>query len=154
MDKTESVRPQITAELMAHTGIDEAALELMVRRFHDQVRADPLLGPIIAAHTADWPAHLSKMVSFWSSVALMTGQYHGAAMARHLSLPIGQVHFDRWLRLFRQMPRETCDPVGAAWLIERAERIAHAIMTGIRKARSHPVRDSLHPGIQEERRDD
>lgn len=122
-----SARPQITAELMARTGLNEAVLTRLVHGFYDRVRADPLLAPIFADHITDWGPHLRTMVDFWSSVALMSGRYHGAPLPKHLPLPIDHTHFDRWLSLFRQAAHDTCPPEGALWVIERAERIAAAI---------------------------
>ena len=72
-----SARPEMTAALMARTGLDERMLADLVDRFYAKVRADALLGPIFAAHVADWGPHLERMAAFWSSVALMTGRYHG-----------------------------------------------------------------------------
>lgn len=132
---TPSARPERTADLMARTGLDEAVLTRLVHTFYDRVRADPLLGPIFAARITDWGPHLERMVAFWSSVALMTGRYHGAPMEKHLSLPVGAAHFDRWLTLFRETARSLCTPVGADLLIARAERIADAIHTNIQDAR-------------------
>ena len=126
-----SVRPQITADLMARTGLDETMLKRLVHTFYDRVRLDPLLAPVFAEHITDWPTHLAKLEDFWSSVALMTGRYHGAPMPKHLPLPVEQAHFDRWLALFRQSAEEICPPEGAAWVIERAERIAASIHTNI-----------------------
>jgi len=122
-----SARPAITAELAAATGLDEERLSALVHRFYGRVRADPLLGPVFEARIADWGPHLERMVAFWSSVALMTGRYHGSPVARHAPLPIGWEHFERWLALFRETARETCTPAGAAHVIERAERIARSL---------------------------
>lgn len=124
---TASARPAITAALMAQTGLDEAILHRLVHRFYDRVRADAVLGPIFAERIADWAPHLERMVAFWSSVALMTGQYHGAPVSAHATLPVTRGHFDRWLDLFRQTATEVCPPAGAAHVIERAERIARSL---------------------------
>ena len=72
--------------------------------FYDRVRADPLLAPVFAARIADadWPAHLGRMVRFWSAVILMDGGYHGRPMQAHAALPVDAAHFDRWLALFRE----------------------------------------------------
>ena len=70
----------MTAELMARTGLDEFLLDRLVRAFYGRVRQDEMLGPIFAAHIHDWKPHLRQMVDFWSSVALMTGRYHGRPM--------------------------------------------------------------------------
>lgn len=130
-----SARPAITAALMEETGLDEAILRTLVHRFYDRVRADEVLGPVFAARITDWGPHLERMVTFWSSVALMTGRYHGAPMPKHLPLPVEREHFDRWLDLFRQTAHELCPPAGAAWVIERAERIASSIHMNILGAR-------------------
>tara|TARA_R110002095_G_scaffold76644_2_gene65579 strand:+ start:367 stop:855 length:489 start_codon:yes stop_codon:yes gene_type:complete len=139
-----SARPQMTADLMARTGLDEAMLERLVHRFYDRVRDDALLGPIFAERITDWGPHLERMVEFWSSVALMTGRYHGAPMPKHLPLPVNAEHFGRWLDLFRLTARDVCPPAGADWVIERAERIATSIHTNIENARASAARTE-HP---------
>jgi hemoglobin len=122
-----SARPAVTSELMEATGLDEELLTALVHRFYDRVRADPVLGPVFDARIEKWGPHLERMVAFWSSVALMTGRYHGSPVAKHAPLPIGWKHFERWLAIFRETARETCPPAGAAHLIERAERIARSL---------------------------
>lgn len=132
----DSARPQATAELMAKTGLDEAMLKQLVDGFYGRVRDDAMLGPIFEEKIKNWPEHLETMVKFWSSVALMTGHYHGAPMPKHLPLPVDIEHFQRWLTLFRLTAREVCPPAGAAWVIERAERIATSMHMGIESARA------------------
>ncbi|NKX30086.1 group III truncated hemoglobin, partial [Rhodobacteraceae bacterium R_SAG6] len=68
-----SARPSITAALEARTGLDDEVLRELVHAFYGKIRKDPVLGPIFAARIDDWPPHLDRMTSFWSSVALMTG---------------------------------------------------------------------------------
>ena len=136
MTEIRSLRPEMTADLMQRTGLDEAMLGRLVHRFYDRVRADPMLGPVFAERIADWGPHLDRMVEFWSSVALMTGRYHGSPMPKHLPLPVDAAHFDRWLSLFRETAAEVCPPEGAAWVIERAERIAASIHANIMDART------------------
>lgn len=122
-----SARPEITAALMAGTGLDEGILRTLVHRFYDKVRADEVLGPVFADRITDWGPHLERMVAFWSSVALMTGRYHGAPMPAHATLPVSWTDFERWLDLFRETALEVCPPAGAAHVIERAERIARSL---------------------------
>lgn len=147
MDPTASARPVVTADLMARTGLDDAMLARLVHGFYDRVRVDPMLGPVFAERIADWGPHQAKMVDFWSSVALMTGRYHGAPMPKHLSLPVEGAHFDRWLDLFRATSAEVCPPAGAAWVIERAERIATSIHMNILDARGNYGRAGLPPQL-------
>lgn len=136
---TPSARPAVTAALMQETGLDEAILRNLVHRFYDRVRADRVLGPVFAARITDWPPHLERMVAFWSSVALMTGHYHGAPVPAHATLPVTWAHFDRWLDLFRQTASEVCPPAGAAHVIERAERIARSLHMAVEDAARHPA---------------
>lgn len=120
-------RARITREIMERTGIDEAMIERLVRRFYRQVQADPLLGPVFAPRIADWEQHIIKLCAFWSSVALMSGRYHGQPMQAHINLPIDATHFDRWIALFENAANEICPPAAAQHFIERAHRIANSI---------------------------
>lgn len=127
----EERRARVVAAIKAETGIDEAMIERLVRGFYDRVRADPLLGPVFAARIADWEPHLRQMLAFWSSVALMSGAYHGQPMRKHLPLPVDGRHFDRWLMLFETTARELCPPKAGDHFIERARRIAESIELGV-----------------------
>jgi len=124
-------RERIAAEIAARTGIDEPMIERLVHGFYRKVRCDPLLGPVFDARIHDWEPHLQRMCAFWSSVALMSGRYHGSPMTKHLPLPVDAAHFDRWLALFEETASEICPPVAAAHFIERARRIAESLELGI-----------------------
>lgn len=130
-------RAEITRAIREETGIDEAMIEKLVRAFYVRVQNDPLIGPVFAARIKDWEPHLQQMFLFWSSVALMTGNYHGRPMQKHLPLPVDGRHFDRWLELFAATARELCPAKAAAHFIERAHRIAESLELGI--ATTHGV---------------
>ncbi|HEY7645177.1 MAG TPA: group III truncated hemoglobin, partial [Hyphomicrobiales bacterium] len=101
-------RALITAEIVERTGIDETMIRRLVHSFYAKVRNDEMLGPVFAAHIVDWEPHLERMCEFWSSVALLSGRYHGRPMEKHLPLPVDAEHFDRWLMLFEETARELC----------------------------------------------
>lgn len=128
-------RADITARIQAETGIDEAMIEKLVRGFYVKVQADPLLGPVFAERISDWEPHLQRMMTFWSSLALLTGRYHGQPMPKHMALPIDAVHFDRWLTLFEAEAQALCPPAAAGLFIDRARRIAASLELGIAGAR-------------------
>ena len=130
-------RAGLTAEIVERTGIDEAMIDRLVRRFYERVREDALLGPIFESRIADWEPHLARMRAFWSSVALLSGAYHGQPMRVHQPLPVDAEHFDRWLALFERTAEELCPPVAAAHFVERARRIAESLELGV--AASHGV---------------
>ena len=124
-------REKITAEIVARTGITEPLIERLVRTFYAKVRSDEVLGPIFDARILDWESHLQRMFAFWSSVALMSGRYHGTPMAKHMPLPVDADHFDRWLALFEATAREVCAPQAATHFVELARRIAASLELGI-----------------------
>ncbi len=126
-----SRREALIEQIRAETGIDEAMIVRLVDDFYTKVRADPLLGPVFDARISDWEPHLQQMRLFWSSVALMSGVYHGRPMPKHLPLPVDAVHFDRWLELFERTAREVCPPLAAHHFIERARRIAESLELGV-----------------------
>ncbi|WP_439478400.1 group III truncated hemoglobin [Brevundimonas sp.] len=126
-----SRREAIVEQIRAETGIDEPMIARLVDAFYDRVRADPLLGPVFADRIKDWGPHLEQMRLFWSSVALMSGAYHGRPMPKHLPLPVDARHFDRWLELFEATAAEICPSAAAAHFIERARRIAESLELGI-----------------------
>lgn len=124
-------REQAIEEIKARTGIDEAMIDRLVRGFYAKVQDDELLGPVFAARIRAWEPHLQKMCAFWSSVALMSGRYHGSPMIKHLPLPVDCEHFDRWLGLFEATAREVCPPAAVQHFVERAHRIAESLELGI-----------------------
>jgi hemoglobin len=123
-------REKLVAEIVERTGITEAVIADLVATFYGRVRKDPLLAPAFAT-VKDWDAHLARLCAFWSSVALMSGRYHGQPMVAHQHLQVEAGHFDRWLALFEQTASEICTPVAAAHFIERSRRIADSIEMGM-----------------------
>ena len=135
-------RAQIIQSIQSETGIDEVMIEKLVRRFYERVRADATLAPIFSARITDWEPHLQRMCAFWSSVALMSGRYHGQPMQKHLPLPIDSRHFDRWLELFEETARELCPLAAADHFVSSARRIGESLELGIATASGK----MLHPG--------
>ena len=130
MDRSER-RAAVVEEIVVRTGIDEAMIDRLVRAFYARIREDPMLGPVFEARIVDWETHLQRMCAFWSSVALMTGRYHGQPMEKHLPLPVDARHFDRWLALFEETAHAVCPPAAAEHFVERAHRIAASLELGI-----------------------
>lgn len=128
-------RSEIVAAIQAETGIDEAMIQALVHGFYERVRQDALLGPIFDSRIDDWAPHLEQMCAFWSSVALMSGRYHGRPMPKHLPLPIDARHFDRWLALFEATARDLCPLAAAEHFIVRAQRIAESLELGVATSR-------------------
>ncbi len=118
---------------MKHHGITEAALHDLVEHFYAQVRADPLIGPVFNDVIDDWPDHLEKLQTFWSSVMLTSGRYKGRPLPAHLKHAdrMNAGAFQRWLSLWKKSTDILFDPKSAAALQEKAGRIAASLTLGI-----------------------
>jgi len=114
--------------------LDEALIRAVVHAFYDDVRRDPLLGPVFDARIApeEWPHHLAKLCDFWSATLLRTGRYAGRPLPPHLTLPgLGEEHFRRWLQLFRDTVQRLCPPEVVVLFMDRALRIAHSFRLAV-----------------------
>ena len=134
-EEAEARRNLLVADIVERTGIDEAMIDRLVRSFYGRAQQDPLIGPVFAQHVDDWEDHYARLRDFWSSVALMSGRYHGQPMAKHLPLGIDTPHFNRWLELFVETAQDVCPPAAAALFIDRAHRIADSLEMGIATSR-------------------
>lgn len=119
---------------MSQVGLTEETLRVFLDAFYAKIRRDPMLAPIFAQRISepDWPAHLSTIRDFWSSVLFRTGRYKGNPFAKHLGLAeIGTGHFERWLGLFDATAAEMFEEAIARDLSERAHRIGDSLKAGL-----------------------
>ena len=113
-------------------GVTEDMVRELVHAFYATVRRVPLLGTIFNAKVGNWDEHLATLCRFWSSVTLLTGAYKGRPMVVHAALPeLDATHFARWLALFRETAEEICPPEAAELFVDRSQRIAESLQTGI-----------------------
>jgi hemoglobin len=124
--------PSVPREVLAL--IDESTIARVVHEFYHRVRHDSMLGEIFDARIADWEFHLERMCEFWSSIAPGSGRYHGRPLSKHMTLPVGAPHFDRWLELFASTAQKICTPAAAELLTKRARLIARSLEGGIASA--------------------
>lgn len=117
-------RNELARQLREQTGLNEAVLGRLVRRFYAHARLDPDLGPMFSAHVTDWESHYARMVDFWASVGLLAGRYHRNPLQAHRVLPLQAAHFARWLDLFDQTLQEEVSPQARQHLMIIARRIA------------------------------
>ncbi|MBJ3785249.1 group III truncated hemoglobin [Devosia sediminis] len=123
-------------------GLDEAMIRSVVDEFYARARRDDVIGPVFNSviPDAEWPEHLSKIADFWSSMLLGSGRYNGRPMPKHMAIPeLGDAHFMRWLRLFRETVTELCPPQVAALFIERSERIGNSFRMNISMRRGDDI---------------
>lgn len=109
----------------------EEEITALVHQFYARVRKDADLGPIFNGHIDDWPAHLDKLVDFWSSILLRTGRFTGAPMPKHVALPgLKPELFHQWLSLWRLTASEQSNQDMAQLAVTAAERIAQSLWMG------------------------
>lgn len=125
----------ISCETAPTEALDDTALASLVDSFYARVRADDELGAMFnaAIADADWPAHLSRMAQFWSSVMLGSGRYHGNPMAAHLKHrdAINPAMFARWLTLWEENARANLSPEDAEAILIKARRIAESLQLAL-----------------------
>ena len=123
-------------------GLDEAMVKAVVDSFYAKARKDDVIGPVFnrVIAEADWPDHLDKIASFWSSMLLGTGTYGGRPMPKHMAIPeLSDAHFSRWLKLFRETVESICPPKIAELFIERSERIGQSFRLNIAARRGEDI---------------
>ena len=104
--------------------LTEADVGNLVNAFYEKIRQDELLADVFNDIIQDnWPAHLSRMTDFWTTILLYTRKYKDDPMPKHLPLPVDKKHFERWLMLFNQ----TIDELFAGQIAENAKKRANSI---------------------------
>ena len=128
----------------------EEEVSQLVHAFYARVREDDLIGPIFSTHVHDWPAHLAKMVDFWSSTLRGTARYRGMPMVAHNRLPgLDEQHFQRWLTLFRQTTASLSNQALRDRADDIALRIAQSLWYGYQlNAQSDHLPATLVPSSQ------
>lgn len=119
--------------------VTEAQIAAVVAEFYACVRAHPGLGPVFAAHVADWPAHEEKITRFWRNAILHHRVYDGNPLEKHRNA--GNVRipmFDVWLGLFDSVLRRDLPPDTAAAWSALAHRIGRALMFGMQSSAEGP----------------
>ncbi len=118
---------------MTETPLAEADIARLIPAFYARVRSDDILGPIFDKAIDDWPAHLEKLQSFWSSIMLASGRYKGQPMAAHVRHAENMTpeNFARWLMIWRMTTEELLPPGAATGMQEKADRIAESLQLGV-----------------------
>lgn len=112
--------------------ITEDQIDRVIAKFYVAARQDPQIGPIFAAHVADWTAHEAKIGKFWRNAILFQRGYDGNPMHVHMNVAgLNTRHFAPWLRLFdsvlaAELPQESAQAWSAL-----THRIARGLSYGI-----------------------
>jgi len=116
-------------------------IKILVDEFYNRVRGDELLADIFNDVIGDnWPVHLNKMYTFWQTILLKEHTYYGSPFPPHSQLPVEDIHFERWLKLFHETLDTHFYGVKAEDAKWRAERMAEMFMYKISQYKNNPTR--------------
>lgn len=118
-------------------------VDFLVRRFYDQVREHPTLGPIFNQIVEDWDHHLIHLSDFWEMILLQTGpgagKFNPTKVHREVdagvNYSIEQAHFGNWLELWFHTIDTYFEGEVADYAKEHARRMAHMLFVRIWEAR-------------------
>ena len=115
-----------------YSELSRASIATLVGDFYTDIRRDGVLQPIFdGAIGANWEPHLERMVDFWCSVMLSSGEFKGNVFGKHMALQgIEMEHFRRWLGLFETHARRLFEPKVADEFLAVARRIAASLQYG------------------------
>ena len=103
----------------------------LARSFYRRAAADDVLGPVFTAAGVDWPAHIAKLVDFWSWQLLGVRGYEGNPLRAHeplqAAIPFGDEHYRRWLEIFEDTVDELFLGPTAEVAKTRARKMANAL---------------------------
>lgn len=120
-----------------------AEVDFLVRKFYDQVRLHPVLGPIFNGVVTDWETHLIHLSDFWEMILLQTGpgagKFNPVKVHREVDSAVDnrieQAHFGNWLELWFSTIDEFFEGEEANYAKEHARRMAHMLFMRIWEAR-------------------
>jgi hemoglobin len=102
--------------------LQDADLHDTLTAFYVSVGGDALLAPYFAA--VDMPAHMPRIVAFWSTLLFHTGRYSGNAFRPHMEMPgLTAAHFARWVATLEA----TVDARFAGPMAEQMKALGHRI---------------------------
>jgi len=115
-----------------YTELNRAAIATLVNDFYADIRQESLLGPIFNGAVKDnWEPHLARMVDFWCSVMLASGEFKGNVFGTHMQIQgVDPEHFRRWFGLFETHVRRLFLPEVADAFMGVAKRIGASLQYG------------------------
>ena len=122
--------PQKTSTM--HSELNRASITILVNDFYTDIRQESLLGPIFnGAIGSNWEPHLTRMVDFWCSVMLASGEFKGNVFGKHMQIQgVEMAHFRRWFGLFETHVRRLFAPKVADEFMVVAKRIGASLQYG------------------------
>lgn len=112
--------------------LNRSAITVLINDFYIDIRSDSALQPIFDNAVGDnWTPHLARMVDFWCSVMLSSGEFKGNVYGKHMLLAgVEPDHFRRWLVLFNTHVHRLFAPEQAEQFMLVAHRIGASLQYG------------------------
>lgn len=109
-----------------HRDIQDEDLHDTLVAFYATVGKDPLLAPYFA--NIDMPAHMPRIIAFWSTLLFHSRSYSGNAFRPHLEMPgLTSDHFARWVATLEAIVDARFAGPSADLMKELAHRIAYSM---------------------------
>ncbi len=113
-------------------------IELLVNKFYDKVKIDPVIGYIFNdVVKVNWEKHLPRMYNFWENTIFYTGNYEGNPMELHKHLhtltPLKSEHFIEWNKIFLETVDGNFEGTHATLAKQRALSISTVMQLKILK---------------------
>ena len=126
----------------SHPDLRDEDLHPLLVAFYEVVERDALLAPYFTS--VDMPAHMPRIVDFWSTLLFHTGRYSGNAFRPHLEMPgLTAEHFARWLATLERTVDAAHAGPNATRMKELAHRVAFSMQLRLGIAPSAPYRQDL-----------
>jgi hemoglobin len=115
-----------------YSELNRTSITILVDDFYTDIRRENMLQPIFdRAIGTNWEPHLERMVDFWCSVMLTSGDFKGNVFGKHMQLQgLEMDHFRRWLSLFETHVRRLFHSEVAEEFMLVARRIAASLQYG------------------------
>jgi hemoglobin len=114
--------PRQAVPASLHDDLRDEDLHALMVAFYAVLANDVLLAPYFV--DLDMPAHLPRIVDFWSTLLFHSGRYSGNAFRPHLDMPgLTGEHFTHWLATLET----TVDASYVGPNVERMKALAHRI---------------------------
>jgi len=119
-------------------------IRLLVNSFYNKVRQDEILADIFNGIIQEnWSVHLEKMYRFWQTVLLSEHTYYGSPFAPHAKMPIGEIQFNRWKKIFFETVDEYFVGQKADEAKWRAEKMAEMFQMKIKYYQNNQAKPLL-----------
>lgn len=124
---------------------DRNDIEGLVRTFYLRVRKDEIIGDFfnnIIGSEENWEIHFDKLTDFWQTNLLNEQAYKGSPIQAHHEVDlktgkqIDQIHFDRWMSLWKQTLSENYKGEKAERALANAQNIATFMLLKMKMLRN------------------